>query len=160
MSPYEIAAVVLSSIAIIATAINIVFYFRLTREYNGLVKEQNKIAQGQAETSMRELIMSARRNVETVSEKVACRNEETDDVVKTIYEQMFDSAQEDLRNAYEEACSRYRDGKVDKERFKRMYSTEIRRLVEDDAQKENYDTISTPYECTVVVYKEWFQLEK
>ena len=159
MSPYEIVAVVISSIALIATAINIIFYFKLTKEYNGLVKEQNKIAQGQAETSMRELIMSARRNVETVSEKVA-EQDDKEDVVKAIYEQMFDSAQEDLRNAYEEACSRYRDGKVDKERFKRMYSTEIRQLVEDEAQKKEYDTISTRYECTVAVYKEWFQLEK
>ena len=37
------------------------------------------------------------------------------------YKKMFDAAQEDLRNAYEEACSRYLDGKVDKERFKRSY---------------------------------------
>ena len=63
MTPYEVVAVVLSAIALIATGINIWFYFRLTREYNGLVREQNKIAQGQAETSMRELIMSARRSV-------------------------------------------------------------------------------------------------
>jgi hypothetical protein len=103
--------------------------------------------------------MSARRNVETVSEKVAGQDAK-DKTIKAIYEQMFDSAQEDLRNAYEEACSRYRDGKVDKERFKRMYSTEIRQLVEDEAQKKEYDTISTRYECTVAVYKEWFQLEK
>jgi hypothetical protein len=41
-----------------------------------------------------------------------------------------------------------------------MYSTEIRQLVEDEAQKKEYDTISTRYECTVAVYKEWFQLEK
>jgi hypothetical protein len=159
MSPYEVVAVALSSVALLATGVNIFFYFKLTKEYNGLVKEQNKIAQGQAETSMRELIMSARRNVETVSEKVAGQDAK-DKTIKAIYEQMFDSAQEDLRNAYEEACSRYRDGKVDKERFKRMYSTEIRQLVEDEAQKKEYDTISTRYECTVAVYKEWFQLEK
>ena len=36
MSPYEIVAVVISSIALIATAINIIFYFKLTKEYNGL----------------------------------------------------------------------------------------------------------------------------
>ena len=160
MTPYEIVAVVISGIAIVATVINIIFYFRLTQEYNCLVKEQNKIAQGQAETSMRELIMTARHNVETVAEKVAGQDKGTPEEVKAIYEQMFDSAQEDLRNVYEEACSRYRDGKVDKKRFKRMYSNEIKQIVEDPVQKVKYDTISTRYECTVTVYKEWFQLEK
>ena len=156
MTLYEGIAVAVSIIAFIATVVNIFFYFSLTKEYNGLVKEQNKIAQGQAETSMRELIMSARRNVENIAEKVA----QEDKDVKAIYEKMFNSAQEDLRNAYEEACSRYRDGKIDKERFKRMYSTEIRKLVEDEDQKKIYDSISTPYQCTVAVYEEWFNFEK
>ena len=32
----------------------------------------------------------------------------------------------------------------------------IRQLVEDDAQKKEYDTISTRCECAVALYKEWF----
>lgn len=159
MTTYETIAICISTVAFVATAINVIFYFFLTREYNGLVREQNKIAQGQAETSMRELIMSARRNVESISEKVAVEEKKNEDELK-IYEQMLDSAQEDLRNAYEEACSRYRDGKIDKERFKRMYSTEIRQIVEDKVQNEHYNNIKSRYECTKLVYEEWFKQEK
>ena len=96
MTTYETIAIYISAIALIATAINVIFYFSLTKEYNGLVKEQNKIAQGQAETSMRELIISARRNVENISEKVAVE-EGKNEVAQKIYEQMLDSAQEDLK---------------------------------------------------------------
>ncbi len=159
MTIYEMLAIVVSIIALVATIINIIFYYRLTKEYNGLVGEQNKIAQGQAETSMRELIMLARKNVEDVSEKVVKETDEGENV-NIIYRQMLDAAQEDLRNAYEEACSRYRDGKVDKERFKRMYSTEIKQLVEDEIQNAHYSNIMSRYECTIKVYEEWFKLEK
>ena len=158
MTSYEIVAIVLSSVAIFATGVNILFYFRLTKEYNGLVLEQNKIAQGQAETSIRELIMSARRNIEEVSEKIALSGN-LEETSGKIYSQMLESAQEDLRNAYEEACSRYRDGKVDKERYKRMYYTEIRQLVEDPTQNEYYNNIKSRYECTIKVYEEWFKHE-
>lgn len=159
MTTYEAIALVISVISLLATVINIVNYFRLTREYNGIAKEQYKIDQGQAETSIRGMIMAARQNVESISEKAAVHGNLTDDD-NEIYEKMFDSAEENLRNAYEEACSRYLDGKVDKERFRRMYYFEIQQLVSDPKQKEIYDSVSTKYECTVKVYKEWFNLEQ
>lgn len=80
--------------------------------------------------------------------------------LQTVYQKMFDAVQEDLRNAYEEACSRYLDEKVDKERFKRMYYSEIQNLVENKDQIEYFDTVKLRYKCIFKVYKEWFDLEK
>ena len=77
-----------------------------------------------------------------------------------VYTGVFKSAQEDLRNAYEEACSRYIDGKVDRERFKRMYFKEIRRLMEDEDQQEHFNKHDSSYKCIIKVYNEWYDLEK
>ena len=112
---------------------------------------------------MRELIMGARQEVSICSEKlVNCIliDNEKDSQLQTVYQKMFDAAQEDLRNAYEEACSRYLDEKVDKERFKRMYYSEIQSLVENKDQIEYFDTVKSRYKCILKVYKEWFDLEK
>lgn len=159
MTTFEVISAIVSAIAIIISFVNVIFYRRLTKEYNGLVKEQNKIAMGQAETSIRDLIMQARRHIGDVSAIVAGMDSKNAKS-KKIIQDLFESAQEDLRNAYEEACSRYLDGKVDKERFKKMYHTEIRQLVEDKEQNKFYDNISSRYECTVKVYTEWCKLEK
>lgn len=170
MTTYEIVAVIVSVFAFVVTLVNVVFYIKLTTKYNALVQEQNnisfeqnKISQGQAETQMRELIMGARQEVSICSEKlVNCIliDNEKDSQLQTVYQKMFDAAQEDLRNAYEEACSRYLDEKVDKERFKRMYYSEIQSLVENKDQIEYFDTVKSRYKCILKVYKEWFDLEK
>lgn len=170
MTMYEIVAVIVSIVALVVTLVNVVFYVKLTTKYNALVQEQNKISieqnkisQGQAETQMRELIMRARQEVSVCSEKlVNCvlRDNKNSSQLQTVYQKMFDAAQEDLRNAYEEACSRYLDEKVDKERFKRMYYSEIQNLVENKEQIEHFDTVKSRYKCILKVYKEWFDLEK
>lgn len=170
MTTYEIVAVIVSVFAFVSTSVNVVFYIKLTTKYNALVQEQNnisfeqnKISQGQAETQMRELIMGARQEVSICSEKlVNCtlNNNENASQLQIVYQKMFDAAQEDLRNAYEEACSRYLDEKVDKERFKRMYYAEIQNLVENKDQIEYFDTVKSRYKCILKVYKEWFDLEK
>ena len=107
--------------------------------------------------------MRARQEVSVCSEKlVNCvlRDNKNSSQLQTVYQKMFDAAQEDLRNAYEEACSRYLDEKVDKERFKRMYYSEIQNLVENKEQIEHFDTVKSRYKCILKVYKEWFDLEK
>lgn len=172
MSQYEIVAIVLSAVALLFTLVNIWLYRKLTTEYNALVKEQNDIArkqnaiaeqqnrisQGQAETEIRSLLMSARVELAISGEK--CMECSDNNQLQDFYSNRFSAAQEDLRNAYEEACSRYLDGKADKVRFKRMYMVEIRNLVEDETQKEYFDAVKSRYKCILKVYEEWNNLEK
>lgn len=65
------------------------------------------------------------------------------------------SVLEDYLNAFDEACTKYIDGKIDKTRFKKTYFDELRQLVENDAFKDRYSDPQTKYEATVKVYKEW-----
>lgn len=67
-----------------------------------------------------------------------------DEALKSIYDMLT----EEVLNAYDEACAKYNDGKVDKERFKKMYLHEIRQLVESPELKEKHDSISSRYDAT------------
>ncbi len=69
------------------------------------------------------------------------------------------SAMEDVANAYDEACAKYIDKKIDRARFKKMYSGEIRNLVENQHMKENYVMPQSKYQATVKVYDEWNRTE-
>ena len=86
----------------------------------------------QVEMQIRELILSARSRYE--DKVVQFKDEEDDELRKA----MIDSALEGVLNAYDEACAKYLDGKVDKERFKKLYHDEIRQLVDNVATKEKY----------------------
>ena len=88
-----------------------------------------------------------------ISEKLSANKEEIEEALK----QALKTAQEQNLNAYEEACAKYLDGKVDKERFKKNYSVEIRQLVEKYSEKYG---ATTPYKATIKVYNEWNNLEK
>ena len=69
------------------------------------------------------------------------------------------AALEDVLNAYDEACAKYIDKKVDTERFKKLYVTEIRNLVEDNNTKSYYVMPQSKFQATVKVYREWNNLE-
>lgn len=74
---------------------------------------------------------------------------------RLIYTKLMDSVLEDCLNAFDEACTKYIDGKIDKTRFKKTYFDEIRQLVENKAFNDKYSGPQTKYEATVKVYKEW-----
>lgn len=114
----------------------------------------NKLVQGQVEMQIRERITNARIRYEDI---VIQQNKNLNDpILKFVY----DSTKEEFLNAYDEACQKYLDKKVDKERFKKSYFAEIQSIVKNDNFKEKYDSQSTPYKATVKVYNEWFDLEK
>lgn len=114
----------------------------------------NKLIQGQVEIQIRERITNARIRYEDLT--IQYMKVFGDDLIKTVYE----STKEEFLNSYDEACQKYLDKKVDKERFKKSYFVEIQSIVRNETFKKNYDTQSTPYKATVKVYGEWFNLEK
>ena len=146
MSLYEIVAVVISVISIIMSIISLIKAWKA-----------DKIAQGQIEISIHQLINQTKKDVMDISviisEKLSANKEEIEEALK----QALKTAQEQNLNAYEEACAKYLDGKVDKERFKKNYSVEIRQLVEKYSEKYG---ATTPYKATIKVYNEWNNLEK
>ena len=76
------------------------------------------------------------------------------------YKTIYQTAIENNLNAYEEACAKYLDSKVDRKRFIKTYKTEIRQLVEDKNLKHKFDALTSRYKAIVKVYNEWENLEK
>ena len=133
---------IIAGLSLLVSAINAVLYFRLQGKYNEMTKTQTSTAQGAIETQVRNSISDATEVEKNPSSKVT--------------QQAYFSAEEMYRNAYEDACAKYLDRKIDVERFEKIYKQEIYKLVNDPQQKEFYATNQTTYASTVAVYKKWF----
>ena len=141
----------------------------LTTRYNEMVNTQTLTAQGALETQIRNAISESNHERITIAlEKLKYLDEEVDEECtesakkakekrKKILTVALELSEENYRNAYEDACAKYLDGKVDRDRFEKMYKGDIKRLVESEPHKKYYADIQSPYSNTRRVYEEWFK---
>lgn len=141
---------IIAGLALLVSVINVALYFRLQGKYNEMTKTQMLTAQGAIETQVRNSISDAMKEVLHYATEVE-KNPSS-----KVTQQAYFSAEEIYRNAYEDACAKYLDRKIDVERFEKMYKQEINNLVNDPQQREFYATNQTTYVSTVAVYKKWF----
>ncbi|MCM1046782.1 MAG: hypothetical protein NC417_14860 [Candidatus Gastranaerophilales bacterium] len=146
----NIFSLIISFCSFIISAINLYMYIKLTTRYNDMVSTQTLTAQGAFETQIRSLISDATKELTHYAVELQKNSD------NTILQQAYFTAEEQYRNAYEEACGKYIDGKIDKVRFEKLYKQEIYKLVNDDNQKNFYATNQSTYASTISVYKEWF----
>jgi siroheme synthase (precorrin-2 oxidase/ferrochelatase) len=114
----------------------------------------NRLVKGQIEMQIRERISNARARYEDFILQYAS------DLANELVGSILRSTKEEFSNAYEEACQKYLDNKVDRDRFKKSYSNEIRSIVENNAFKQLYVPPQTQFKATFKVYEEWFDSEK
>ncbi len=151
MTIYEIISIIIAIAA---------FLFSLNAFFSS-----KRIAVAQIELYMNERITNTKEKVSEQASIIApfkakkTLSEEEKSLLE-IYEKIFFSAVENNLNAYEEACAKYLDKKVDCERFKKTYKKEIRQLVENKNLKKYFDAVSSSYKAILKVYKEWENLEK
>jgi hypothetical protein len=93
----------------------------------------SKKADGVIELNIRNMISESKRYyTSSLHDWVLAKADETiskdEELMRTV-DQNVKIAKQDFCNAYEEACMKYIDKKVDKERFKKTYQVEIRQLV-------------------------------
>ena len=134
----SVIAIIISIIAIVKSSI--------------ASKIANDLSKGQGEIQIRELISSSRRHFADIATHLPAK--------KSIIKKLMASAHEDILNAYDEACAKYIDGKIDKKRFKKMYKDEIKNIVEAEETSDNYIEPQSKYQATLKVYNEWNNLEK
>ncbi len=75
---------------------------------------------------------------------------------------IYSQAVEVLHTSYDLACRLYRDGCIDRDRFRRQYEAHVRKLFEEGTpeDKERLGNITTPYQALRAVYEEWFHKER
>lgn len=157
----EVISIIISALALVVSIISFVKSNAAAKTANGLNQTANHLAQtandltqGQVEMQIRSMITSAKSHFAEMSNQLAA-NEENETLKASV-----SAALEDVANAYDEACMKYLDGKVDKDRFKRAYINEIKNWVENDAVKDKYVMPQSKFHATVKVYNEWYNLEQ
>lgn len=139
-----------------------------SKSANKISKENLDLQHGMVELEMRQAIENAKSKVNDISVVMAplVAKEESsqalnDEDSKTleIYRKNFNASVQTLMNTYDDACSKYIDGKVDKIRFKKNYRYEIRNLLENKELKEYFDPLTSRYKPILNVYTEWENME-
>lgn len=152
MTNYELAAIIVASLSALFALGSVIFSYRASKKANSIAEDQRMISQGQIELQIHQIISQTKRDLLDIALKIQ-------DDSSVIIQQAFETARELNLNAYEEACSKYLDSKVDKERFKKNYHIEIRQLVESKSNKDKFDAVTSKYKCILAVYNEWNNLE-
>ena len=138
----------------IISVISIVISVISNNRSKKIEKINSDLMSGQIELQIREMIFSAQKNFTDIGKQLVPNKDDNFNA------KMLDMSLEMVCNAYDEACAKYLDGKVDKNRFKKLYYTEIKNLIENENTKPYYDTIDSKFQATIKVYKEWNNLEK
>ena len=122
-------------------------------------------SEGNIELYINERITTTKENVTNIVLLMSSlsaknnRNEEEERILE-IYTHALNSSIENNLNAYEEACAKYLDNKVDKKRFKKTFKTEIRQLVENEEYQDYFNGVTSKYRAILKVYNSWENLEK
>jgi hypothetical protein len=165
MSPYEKISVALALVAIVVSVIALIKSTVISNKALKLSDDSLKLSHGMNELEVNSMITTTKHRVEDITLQMLpllSKSTKSDEEIAQIagFKQVLKSAMENNVNAYEEACAKYLDGKIDKVRFKKTYTLELRRLVNDRNHTEFFDAVRSPYKCILKVYDEWENLEK
>lgn len=158
MTVYEIASLVVAAIAIVVSVVAL-------HKSSTLSEKTLKLSHGMTELEVTNMITGTRRRVEDITilmlPLVTKENRSSaEDKQLEGYKRVLKAAMESNVNAYEAACAKFLDGKIDKVRFRKTYQTEIRKLVQDQNHKQFFDPVTSSYKAILKVYDEWENLER
>lgn len=120
--------------------------------------DMKNLAYGQQEFQLTSQISAARKNMDNVffqMEQVRPNFPQNDPRFGEMGVKLHKTATEDYLNVYDSACGAYRDGKVDKERFKKQFAKEIRQIVENPEYTDYFPPHHSSYQNILQVYAEW-----
>jgi hypothetical protein len=176
MNTEQVAALIAAIAALISLlALGFSIYFSRkasssANEANQQAKIANDVAMGQEENDLRRDIANSKIRYEDICAEAEGITQEkslqelTPEERKQLTPKLkrMKSYLEEYLNAYENACSKYLDKKIDTTRFKKSYVSEIRKLFEPptNAFKDFLHPEGTSrFKALWKVYKEWNDLE-
>ena len=156
-------------ISLIALFVSVYFSLKAAKsaiDANNHAKVANDVLTGQAENELRHDIKEAKVRFEDICgeiEAVTLGREANnltavENKILEIKFKRMDSILEEYLNAYENACSKYIDKKIDVIRFKKMYVSEVRNLFEPPENafvRLLHPEGTSNYKAIWKVYKEW-----
>ena len=154
----DIIPVIIAAVGLVVSILAYVKSNKSQKEASRLSNSAFRLTQGNVEIEVRNMIRESKKFLlETIKELVLLNNNDykDSDSIKTNVDLIYKTAIEEMINAYEEACMKYIDDKIDKKRFQKTYQLEIRNLIQTSPTKEKIDSISSPYHAIKKVYSEW-----
>lgn len=154
--------------ALVVSILSAFFAWAASSKANKLARENTSIQNGLIELELRQAIEGSKSKINDVgiimapfkakSNKGTISDEDKETL--SIYDKNLDAAIQTMLNTYDDACSKYLDGKVDKVRFRKNYHIEIRNLLERTELKEYFDPLTSRYKPILKVYDEWNNQER
>lgn len=139
-------------ISVLTVIVNLVTALWVHKQTNKYYEHQIKVSEGEFDT---QLLNSIRDSIQHLTNTAILNFNSDEKTKKDAAEAAFVLAEEMVRMTYENACSKYLDGKINKENFKRIQKTMICERIVEGAYKDKYEKNNTPYMCTRKVYDEW-----
>ena len=141
-------------IAIIALAISV--FFSIPALILSILSrnDSKKASQVSTELLIQQLISATRKDLHDFAYTIS------DKKTEKLKKQLLASYMEQELNVYDVACASYLDKKIDRKRFKKTYSTEIRNLFEKSDDMKKLLDKDGRYWAIKKVYEEWFNVEK
>ena len=165
MTNYEILTILISFTTLIVSLV--VFLnsqkIRLVDEKNSnrlLEIEENNLKHNMAQTELhiQELLVNARKLFLDINlEKLKLSFDNNSDA-KELANKLTSNSLQEILNAYEIACMKYLDSKVDKDRFKKTYYQEVRQIFENISYKPFLNKENS-FHALKKVNQEWNNLE-
>lgn len=155
----------------ISIAISIAALLRSMKASSAALEVQKAsvdVQRASVELEIRNSIENSKNNIEslsitfaplTIKKRNNTLTEEEAEVFK-IHEKTLHSMTQSMLNHYDDACAKYLDNKIDKVRFRKTYSTEIKNLVESQHLSEYFNPTTSRYKPILMIYSEWNDLEK
>ncbi len=149
----EMVALFTSFLALIISIINI----HINGVFNKKVKKKSKKHLSQAqqlvEIAINESINLSCDRIEFIRKQIESRRLQNLD--SSLFVNLIQSFEADLYKQYDHACKLYWENKINRERFKRIYKSEIIQLVEGEHQNPNFANQKTEYPNLLRVCKRW-----
>lgn len=166
----SVAAVVVPLLGVVVSGFFAWMAHKASRSAATSAEQANRIAEGQAETEMRNGISAARQRVEDLlfrAEDVALLPEPENSVDMNTLRRRRDrvlaavrAAVEEYLNRYDMACGQYLAGSVaDEDRFEEAYGGEVRSLCETEKnfiRERMHPTEESSYQQLWAVYRQWY----
>lgn len=175
MTPFEKLTLVIALIStvfalgsLIVSVVSLVKTNANTKNALDKSEIQNMIAMGNLELSISERISNSKDKVGDITmiispllgKKNSTGLSPDEELTLEAQTKVLNAAIENNLNAYEDACSKYLDSKVDTVRFKKSYHTEIRQLVESPQLTIYFNPLTSKFKAILKTYNEWNNLEQ
>ena len=164
----EVIAVIISGFSLIVALFSFGFSMKSQAKASLLANENTRLSNGMIELEVRSAIREETARVNDISimlnpliskSKAGTLTNEQSIELEGLSKN-WKAAIQGMLNAYEEACTKYLDDKIDKVRFKKTYQVEIRNLLEANNLKKFFDSHSSRYKAIIKVYNDWENPEK